>query len=93
MIYKLYRNIFKIPPPPERKKLFAAYYRKFGVDLIGVWQDKNNPLQFFMMTKFRDEEHHHTFTEQIKKFPEYNAMTQRINEIRIESENFTLEEI
>lgn len=94
MLYKLYKNLFREAPPSERRELFGKLYEEHGVELIGVWKNKDNPLEYYMMTKYRDEEHHRQFTEAAKKNHEYLQMTQRINEARISSEstNLILEE-
>ena len=92
MLYKLYKNVFKEPPPPERRMLFAKLYRKFRVELIGVWQNKNNPLEYYMLTKYDDEEHYNHFVTEAQKIPEYIRMNRIIDEIRISSEVVDLEE-
>ena len=90
MLYKFYKNIFKTPPPAERRALFGSLYKKFGVELIGLWKNQDNPLEYFMITKYRDENHHKEFVAAVKEIPEYIAMTKRISEVRISSESINL---
>lgn len=92
MLYKFYKNTFKTPPPEERRALFGSLYQKYGVELIGLWKNKDNPLEYFMITKYRDENHHKEFVAAVKEIPEYVAMTQRISEARISSESINLVE-
>ncbi len=90
MLYKLYKNLFREAPPAERRELFANLYEKHDVELIGVWKNRDNPLEYYMITKYRDEEHHRLFIDAVQKIPEYLEMTQRINETRISSESINL---
>jgi len=86
MLYKLYKNTFKTSPPPERRELFASLYKKYGVKLVGIWKNQDNPLEFYMITKYRDEDHHKEFVDAVKEIPEYVVMTNRIDEVRITNE-------
>ena len=90
----MYKNLFAVGPPIERRALFAKLYAKHGVELIGVWKNKDNPLEYYMITKYRDEEHYRKFVEAVKNIPEYIEMTQKISEKRISAEtiNLVLEE-
>ncbi|MHA2027975.1 MAG: hypothetical protein ACW99A_07100 [Candidatus Kariarchaeaceae archaeon] len=90
MLYKLYRNKFKSPPPPERRELFARLYKKHNVEIVGVWKNQDDPLEYYMMTKYKDAAHHKRFVEDVKRIPEYIDMTERINEVRLFSESVNL---
>ena len=83
MLYKLYKNTFSRSPPPERRALFSKLYRKYGVELLGVWKNKDNPLEYYMLTKYRDEAHYLDFVNQVKQMPEYVQMTRKVDEVRI----------
>ena len=90
MLYKLYKNIFKSPPPPERRKFFSKLYQEHGVELIGVWKNKENPLQYYMLTKYQSEAHFQTFIESVRELPPYKEMTEKVDHVRISSEVVTL---
>ncbi len=90
MLYKFYKNTFKVPPPPERRILFDPLYEKYGVELVGIWINREDPLEYYMITKFRDEEHHKEFVDTVKQIPEYVEMTKRINEVRLTTEMVNL---
>lgn len=91
MIFKLYRNVFKEEPPPERRDLFAELYEEYGVELIGVWKNKKNPLEKYMLTKYRDEDHYQEFINAVRAIPEYIEMTQQVNKVRLSNEIVDLE--
>lgn len=90
MIVKLYKNVFKSPPPPERRELFSKLYDAHGVELIGVFVNKDNPLEYYMITKYRDEDHFQSFIATVRELPEYQKMTQRVSDVRISAEAVTL---
>ncbi|MHA2252529.1 MAG: hypothetical protein ACXAD7_19345 [Candidatus Kariarchaeaceae archaeon] len=92
MLYKLYKNNFRQKPPAERRQLFADLYKQNEVELLGVWKNKDDPLEYYMLTRYRDENHYKEFVETVKKIPEYQEMTKRISEVRLSSEVIDLVE-
>lgn len=91
MLFKLYRNLFKEEPPKARKKLFARLYNKYGVELIGVWKNVDNPLEKYMLTKYRDEDHYQEFVKAVQDIPEYIEMTKQVSKVRLNNEIVDLE--
>ena len=53
---------------------------------MGVWKNRENHLEYYMITKFRDEAHHREFVTAVKQIPEYIEMTKRINDVRLTTE-------
>lgn len=92
MLVKLYKNVFLSPPPAERRNLFAKLYQEHGVELIGVWKNRDNPLEYYMLTRYRDENHFQEFIQTVRQLPEYQEMTKRVSEVRISAESVTLVE-
>ena len=93
MYYKLYHNVFDSPPPEERRTLFDKFYKEHGVELVGVFRNRENPLEFYMITAYRDMEHYQEFINIVQEDPEYVAMTKRVSEVRRFSESITLEKV
>ncbi|MHA2501800.1 MAG: hypothetical protein ACXAE3_02840 [Candidatus Kariarchaeaceae archaeon] len=89
--YKLYKNTFERPPPPERRALFSKLYKQHDVKLIGVFRNRDNPLEYYMMTAYRDETHFREFIDTVKQIPEYTEMTRRVSEVRLSNEVTSLE--
>jgi len=93
MYYKLYHNIFQQPPPPERRELFERLYQEYEVELIGVFRNRENPLEYYMLTGYRDEKHYQEFVTAVRDIPEYQQMTARIDAVRISSDSVDLERV
>ena len=93
MYYKLYHNIFSKQPPEERRELFSGLYKKYGVELIGVFRNIENHLEYYMLTAYRDETHYKEFIAKIKEIPEYVEMTKKVSAVRLSSSIVNLEMI
>ena len=93
MYFKLYHNVFSSPPPEERRALFNSLYEEHGVELIGVFRNRKNPLEFYMLTAYRDEQHYHDFIAAVRDLPHYKEMTQRISDIRLAHSSVALEKV
>ena len=89
--YKLYKNTFRDSPPSERRDLFSKLYEEHEVKLIGVFKNREKPLEYYMMTAYQNENHYNSFINAVKKLPEYVEMTKRISEVRLTNEVVNLE--
>lgn len=93
MIYKFYLNKYFNPPPPERREFFNKLYQEHGVELIGVFRNKDDPLELIMITGYRDEGHYEEFVSAVKENSKYRELTKQIEEVRVSNEMKTLEKI
>ncbi|MHA2029940.1 MAG: hypothetical protein ACW99A_22905 [Candidatus Kariarchaeaceae archaeon] len=84
MFYKLYKTTSKTTTPRGRElfKEFYKIYQEHDVRVVGVWENKNDGKETYLMTAYRDESHFHKFTEEMKSHPKYNEMGKELAEDR-----------
>ncbi len=71
---------------PEFKKI----YDENDVKVIGVWQNADNPLEYYFITGYRDEQHYREFGENSKHNQRYLDLSKEMEEARESIEVITL---
>ncbi|OLS20288.1 MAG: hypothetical protein HeimC2_37860 [Candidatus Heimdallarchaeota archaeon LC_2] len=84
MFYKLYKTRSKNPTPRGRElfKEFHKIYKEHDVRVVGVWENKNDPKETYLMTAYKDESHFQKFSEDMKSHPKYIEMGKEMTEDR-----------
>ena len=84
MIYKLYVDTLKGDEPTDSKKVkeFKSIYAENGVEVVGVWQNKDKPNEFFFMTSYKDEGHYNDFVSKMKTHARYQELSKDMEEQR-----------
>lgn len=86
MYYKLYKEKSKEhvnrPRSLDLFKEFKKIYDENDVKVIGVWENLDDPHEFFFMTAFRDENHYKKFVDQTKSNQNYQDMSDEMADQR-----------
>ena len=81
MIFKLYKTRVTSGKRPEDKVLereykgFQEIYRKYGVKVIGAWDNMDDPLEGYLITAYRDNVHYEETVAKMRVDPKYMEMS------------------
>ncbi|MFX1512051.1 MAG: NIPSNAP family protein [Promethearchaeota archaeon] len=84
MIYKLYkerlrRNYQEIE---QAFKQFQEIYKKFGVKVIGAWENVDDPQEGYLITAYRDNAHYEETVAKMRTDPKYTELTSELQKVR-----------
>jgi hypothetical protein len=93
-LYKMYTEKTKTPVGQANSNKFVDEFKKIydknDVEVVGVWINADDPHEQYFMTGYKDEAHYKEFLEKANANPEYQEMTEDINEDRESIEVLTL---
>jgi hypothetical protein len=81
MIFKLYKTRVTSGKRPEDKDLereykgFQEIYRKYGVKVIGAWDNMDDPLKGYLITAYRDNAHYEETVAKMRDDPKYMELS------------------
>ena len=94
MYYKLYKETAKASVSnPRGLQLFPEFkklYDENDVKVIGVWENVDNPREYYFLTAYRDEQHYQEFGENLRSNQQYLDLSKEIEEDRESIEAITL---
>lgn len=82
MIFKLYKSKVKSGKRPENKEIermykgFQEIYVKYGVKVIGAWENIDNPDVGYLITAYRSIAHYEETVTKMQADPKYMELTQ-----------------
>jgi hypothetical protein len=81
MLYKLYRDRWF----PEKKldedemesvyKGFQEIYKKYGVKVVGAWDNADDTDEGFLITAYRDKTHYEDVVAKMRDDPKYQELS------------------
>lgn len=86
MIFKLYKSRAKPGKKPDEKDVereyqaFQGIYRRYGVKVIGAWENIDDPDEGFLITAYRDIDHYEQAVARMRTDPEYMELTDKRQE-------------
>ena len=94
MYYKLYkeRSNNALSAGLQVFEEFNKIYQEHGVNVIGVWKNKDDSQELFFMTAYDSEDHYLDFVEEMKTNEKYQSMSQELGASRESIEVFALED-
>jgi hypothetical protein len=85
MIYKLYKEKFTSRPADKDMKQvykgFQEIYEKYGVKVIGAWENIDDPLDAYLITAYRDNAHYEETVAKMRDDPNYKELTKKFTEM------------
>lgn len=96
MLYKLY--IYK--EKPDRKgsdrdtervfKRFQEIYKQHGIEVIGAWTNKDDPLEGYLITAYKDQAHYEDAVAKMRVNKTYQELSKEIQGTRESTRVITL---
>lgn len=86
--YMLYRTKSKNGNSDELDEMrieFEGIYKKYNVDIIGFWENLDDPSEIYYLSKFEDEADYKSKVEKLRSDDRYIELTKMLEEIRLES--------
>ncbi len=85
MIYKLYKEKFTSRPAVKDMeriyKGFQEIYEKYGVNVIGAWENIDDPNDAYLITAYRDNAHYKETVAKMRDDPNYKELTKKFEEM------------
>ena len=81
----LYRNKSKQGGLDDLRKEFEGIYKKYNVNIIGFWENADDPNEAYYLTKYEDEADYKSKTAKLRADERYAELTEKLNEVRVES--------
>ena len=63
-------------------KGFQDIYEKNGVKVIGAWENEDDSLEYYLVTRYRDNNHHKSATTSMRSDPEYVKLSKDLQDSR-----------
>lgn len=92
-IYMLYRTKSKGEKSGELDELrseFEGIYKKYKVNILGFWENANDPTEAYYISRYEDEADYKSKTDQLRSDDRYAELTKKLEEVRLESEAIKL---
>jgi hypothetical protein len=92
-IYMLYRTKSKDEKRGELDELreeFEGIYKKYKVDILGFWENADDPNEVYYISKYENESDYKSKTDQLRSDKRYAELTKKLEEVRLESKAFKL---
>jgi hypothetical protein len=86
MIFKLYKSRVSSGKKPEDKEVewdfkgFQEIYSKYGVKVIGAWENMDDPQEGYLITAYRDNTHYEETVVKMRADPKYMELTKKRQE-------------
>ena len=96
MIYKFYKERIlagKRPDDQEYEQMtkgFQEIYDRYGVKVIGAWENIEDPDEGYLITAYRDNAHYEETVAKMRVDPQYIELTKDLQESRESIESVTL---
>lgn len=85
----LYRTKSKNENSDELDELrteFEGIYKKHNVDIIGFWENADDPQEVYYLTRYEDEADYKSKVNALRSDENYSRLTKKLEEVRLESQ-------
>ena len=88
MLYKLYKSRHiagKKLADSEMERIFKGFqeiYKKYGVKVIGAWENVDDSMEYYFITAYRDSAHQKEAVAKMQANPEYEELSKKLQETR-----------
>jgi hypothetical protein len=63
-------------------KGFQEIYKKNGVKVIGVWENVDDSLEYYLITSYQDDDHYQNAITSMRTDPEYVKLSKDLQDSR-----------
>ena len=88
MLYKLYIDRSKPEgqiKDSEMERVFKGFqeiYREYGVEVVGAWNNADDPLEGYLITAYRDEAHYEEAVAKMRVNKKYQELSKQLQDSR-----------
>ena len=88
MLYKLYIIRSKAEaklPDSDMERIFKGFqesYQEYGVNIVGAWENTDDPLDTYLITAYRDEAHYEDTVAKMRVNERYQTLSKELGETR-----------
>jgi hypothetical protein len=85
----LYRTKAKDDAPGKLDELrseFEGIYKKYKVNIVGFWENADDPNEAYYISKYENEADYKSKTEQLRNDERYAELTKKLEGVRLESQ-------
>lgn len=72
---------------------FKKVYERFGVDVIGFWENLYDPFETYLITAYRDADHYAEIVNKMRKDSTYSSLSKDLLRLRESIEEVSLRSI
>jgi hypothetical protein len=72
---------------------FKKIYERFGVEVIGFWDNLYDPLETYLITAYRDADHYAEIVNKMRKDSTYRSLSEDLLMLRESIEEVSLKSI
>jgi hypothetical protein len=74
-------------------KDFKGIYERFGVEVIGFWENLYDPLEAFLITAYRNADHYAETVNKMRKDSTYRSLSEDLLKLRESIEEVSLKSL
>ena len=96
MLYKMYVSTSKPGEKPsdnDMERVFKGFqeiYKRYGVTVIGAWENVVEPFESYLITAYQDQSHYEETVAKMQVDPEYAKLSEELQGARQSMKSVTL---
>jgi hypothetical protein len=64
---------------------FEEIYKRHHVDIVGFWENSEDPTEAFYISRYKNEDHYKKTVEKLKSDEQYAKLTKELGKMRVEN--------
>jgi hypothetical protein len=70
----------------ELRSEFEEIYKKHGVDIVGFWENAEDPTEAFYISRYENEDDYKKTVEKLRSDEQYAKLTDEFSKFRVENQ-------
>lgn len=85
MLYRTKTNTDDMDHLWEMRSEFEEIYKKHEVDIVGFWENAEDPTEAFYISRYKDEADYKKTVERLRSDKRYAKLTEDLRKLRVEN--------